>query len=303
MKIEKLILSSSLLFLSCLVLPSTSFAQALTAEGEAIVGQPGDGNNLLFFNSERPWVFRQSGTGVNTNLELFSTIGLKNFMITTTGKVGIDVANPLEKLHVNGNIKASGNRISFGTSEYIEDGGSFIIQCNGSLISSVDGADDLGRMSNRWRNVWATNGTIQTSDAREKTNIMDATYGLNEILQLRPVAFNWKNRPEEGLKLGLVAQEVQQVIPEIVMDHQLERDENTGTIKKVPTDRLGMYYADLIPVLIKGMQEQQELIEQQAQKLADQKIQLQAMETKVAKMEELEQRLAKLEILLAQTKN
>ncbi|MBK7010793.1 MAG: tail fiber domain-containing protein [Saprospiraceae bacterium] len=36
---------------------------------------------------------------------------------------------------------------------------------------------------------------INTSDAREKTNIKNAKYGLNDLMKLRPVSFEWiKNR-------------------------------------------------------------------------------------------------------------
>src|SRR3989338_4068770 len=61
------------------------------------------------------------------------------------------------------------------------------------------------------------------SDARLKTNIQDYQYGLNEILQLRPVNFNWNQKAVSELSYnpnltntGLIAQEVEQIIPEWV---------------------------------------------------------------------------------------
>lgn len=92
----------------------------------------------------------------------------------------------------------------------------------------------------------------QVSDKRLKTNISDLRYGLNTVLKLRPVSFNWKRYPEQAKKsLGLIAQEVQPLIDEIV---------NVGKDKN---KTLSVSYIELVPVLIKAIQEQQAIIEQQ----------------------------------------
>jgi hypothetical protein len=88
---------------------------------------------------------------------------------------------------------------------------------------------------------------IQTSDIRLKTNIHPLTYGLREIMQLNPVRFNWTKEPSSGDKIGLIAQEVRQIIPEVV----------TGDEKK---EYLGINYAELVPVLINAIKQQQQEI-------------------------------------------
>jgi len=65
----------------------------------------GNGTELLRFNTERPWVFRQVGSGSGSFLQLKSTVGLKNFEITAAGGTNVatfwaDDANP--RLVVNG---------------------------------------------------------------------------------------------------------------------------------------------------------------------------------------------------------
>jgi hypothetical protein len=104
-----------------------------------------------------------------------------------------------------------------------------------------DNMYSLGKNGARWSEVWSANGVIQTSDARLKTNIQELSYGLNELMQLKPVSYNWKDKPASH-KIGLIAQEVQQIIPEVISG-----DESTGA--------LGMNYAELVPVLINSIKE------------------------------------------------
>ncbi len=58
---------------------------ALKAEGLLVVEKSGDGAELLRFETERPWVFRQAYTGPGTALRLQPTVGLKNFEVTAAG--------------------------------------------------------------------------------------------------------------------------------------------------------------------------------------------------------------------------
>ena len=179
------------------------------------------------------------------------------FMILKNGNVGIGTNTPQERLHI------SGGRLRIG-SETIEDTGSNQLSFGASLIPDSNNSYRLGNSSSRWIGVWAVDGTINTSDRRDKENIVDLNYGLKEIQNLKPVSFNWKTRPEAGTKLGLIAQDLQAIIPEVVMSEDIIYSEDDPTsFEKKPLDRLGVYYSDLIPVLIKAIQEQQEIIDKQ----------------------------------------
>ena len=57
---------------------------------------------------------------------------------------------------------------------------------NDSFSPLADNSNDLGRLNNRWDDIYATNGTIQTSDANDKSNIADADLGLSFVSQLTP---------------------------------------------------------------------------------------------------------------------
>ncbi|MBS1724640.1 MAG: hypothetical protein JSS66_16985 [Armatimonadetes bacterium] len=63
----------------------------LTPSSKLDIAAIGDGAQLLRLSTERPWVLRQSQTGANTGLQLYSTIGAKTFQITASG--GTNVAS------------------------------------------------------------------------------------------------------------------------------------------------------------------------------------------------------------------
>jgi hypothetical protein len=57
------------------------------------------------------------------------------------------------------------------------------------------------------------------SDKRLKENINDISWGLTDILKLRPVTFYWKDdRINQGVQFGFIAQEVQKVMPEAIKE-------------------------------------------------------------------------------------
>jgi len=84
------------------------------------------------------------------------------------------------------------------------------------------------------------------SDRRLKENISAFSPILDKVMQLRPVSFTWKESGQAAV--GFIAQEVEAVIPELV-------DDNKDGYK-------GLYSTEMIPYLVKAMQEQQEMIRQ-----------------------------------------
>ncbi|MEP0265921.1 tail fiber domain-containing protein [Dokdonia sp.] len=176
--------------------------------------------------------------------------------VLKNGNTGIGTSIPQERLHI------ADGRLRIGT-ETVEDTGSNRLEWNCGLFPDTDDSFQLGGSALRWEAVWATDGTINTSDRREKRDIQDLNYGLREILNLNPVRFRWKAKPEQGEKLGLIAQDLLEIIPEVVKTHEYVHTEDTenATPQKKELDRLGVYYTDLIPVLIKAIQEQQEIIQ------------------------------------------
>ena len=176
--------------------------------------------------------------------------------VRKNGNVGIGTTVPLDRLHVNG-------RVRFQTVEYLEDGGTSEIAVRGDLRPTADNTYDLGTSSLRWDDVFATNGVIQTSDKRMKTNIKKLNYGLNEVMRLNPVSFSWINDPENNNRLGLIAQEILPIMPELVKTHDYQVSEDDEETKvRVELKSLGVNYSNIIPILINAIQEQQKEIEE-----------------------------------------
>ena len=88
----------------------------------------------------------------------------------------------------------------------------------GGISPFTNGTDDLGGTGLRWNTIYATNGTIQTSDTTQKTNIVPLNYGLNDLMKIKTISYNWKTDIKGKRKIGFNAQNLLQIIPEVVTD-------------------------------------------------------------------------------------
>lgn len=110
----------------------------------------------------------------------------------------------------------------------------------------------------------SVNGTTYTSDARLKENVKSINNSISILKALNPVSFDWKINSSRGngkviSDYGLIAQEVEQVIPEMVFEVStaprpsddktpLKLEEELGTYK-------GIDYSRFIPFLIASIKE------------------------------------------------
>jgi hypothetical protein len=202
-------------------------------EGALRIGRGGDQNGYRFFTEsggERMRIQYRYADWSGTSQLLDSDIMT---FFWAGGLVGLGTgSNPLtEKLEVCGNIKASG---------------------------SITG-----------------NQTCSSSDRRFKTDITPIDSSLSKVSKLQGVFYNWdrkkwpqKNFPE-GKQVGLIAQEVEKVIPEVVN-----------------TDKEGyksLSYDKLTAVLIEAVKEQQKRIESQQVMILTLKKELQELQMSAKK--------------------
>ena len=99
-----------------------------------------------------------------------------------------------------------------------------------------------------------------SSDERMKDNIVDITNPLDKIKQIRGVTFDWNEKGPKWTKgwegqpdgkkhdIGIIAQEIQKVLPEVVL-------ERSGS------GMLAVDYQKIVPLLIEGIKEQHTMIE------------------------------------------
>jgi hypothetical protein len=243
--------------------------------------------------------------------------------LTAAGDFGIGTTTPAEKLHISGPAGLTAVRIgntsaTGATSNVALDffrntgintdwriyniGANLTIGNSADDLATVndlyqfqgvrfmpmnDGTQNLGQAANRWNTLFATNGTINTSDRREKKEIQPLQYGLNQLMQLKPVTFKWNNPQIDNSNkhLGFIAQDLQEVIPEVVVDSEWIEVEGQGKVwKKTPL--LGVNYAEVIPVLVRSIQEQQTIIDSQKKEIEQQKKLFESVLQRLTKMEQ-----------------
>lgn len=117
-----------------------------------------------------------------------------------------------------------------------------------------NGKCTLGASANRWYAVYATNAAIQTSDAREKENIVSLSEAHSALFdKLRPVQYNFIDGNGRTC-YGLIAQDVISTMSELgIGEHELDLvhhdlgDDETN-------DTYGLAYSNLIAMLIYEVQ-------------------------------------------------
>ncbi len=185
---------------------------------------------------------------------IFETSDTERMRITSGGYVGINTQSPRGYFNVkNGSgelVLSQGNgrdiQAIFNGSQ-----GNMDLSCNNLYISY------LGTGT-----VYSNGGVLTNtnpSDANLKENITDLTFGLNEILQLRPVSYDWKNNvANQSTQYGFIAQEVQKVLPQLVTEFDSYEDEK----REVSIKRLGLDKDAIFVSLVKAIQELEARIKQ-----------------------------------------
>jgi len=132
----------------------------------------------------------------------------------------------------------------------------------------------------------AYTGTFShVSDERFKENVQSFNNALSKIKLMDVHTFNFIQMAEEnklvlpeGKQIGLIAQELEEILPELVTDNVHAYDKNKGIegaerdMEKI--EYKGINYIGLIPVLIEAMKEQQEQIEKQQRQNEEQQKQI-----------------------------
>ena len=142
----------------------------------------------------------------------------------------------------------------------------------GNMSPSLDGGYTLGSSSWKWSAVWANTGTIQTSDMRQKKDILESSLGLNFINALNPVSYKWiiggrkavydeestsvigsENIPGVRTHYGFLAQEVKQALDSVAPGQDFSGWVLTD--KDDPDSEQALRYEEFISPIVKSIQE------------------------------------------------
>ena len=173
----------------------------------------------------------------------------------------------MQNVGYNGVYWNAGANTGMGTVTEVSSG-NWYWQNTNSVTSGAQYTNTTRMHLNAAGNLYIT-GTIaqnQTiSDARLKQDIEEFPSALEKMKALRTVKFNWidEDRRGEHKEIGLIAQEVKEIYPELVgTTDSIGMTEDPDTLEKIPgEERYMMHYEKLTVVLLKAMQEQQEMIE------------------------------------------
>jgi hypothetical protein len=220
----------------------TGYNSGLTAgqKGNIIVGQANSTNNAYVIN----FIYQSSGSTSNAiGLGFFNNDDI--VVITADKSVGIATTSPNTSYTTTIASVAGKTGVLLAQGNVKIDGGAFGVGVNASTTAGrIDASNDIVAYS--------------SSDERLKENIVPIQNALDKVKSLTGVEFDWKPEHKdahgyEGHDTGVIAQQVQQVIPSAV------RTNETGF--------LAVRYEKLIGLLIEGMKEQQAQINELKAKL------------------------------------
>ena len=195
----------------------------------------------------------------SNNKMTLGTNGSGRVYIESNGEVGINNASPSATLHLTatasngvpfklqGHSSTTVEQMLMYTSKTAATNWYWMVnQANSVNTIIIYGNGNINNLNNSYG---------QLSDIRLKENVVDATPKLEDIKKLKVKNFNFKG---DNLKqIGLIAQEVEDVFPGLV-DEDKQPDIENGPEGEVYKS---VKYSVLVPMLVKAMQEQQEIID------------------------------------------
>lgn len=199
----------------------------------------------------------QDGTSAYFNMY---SAGDMIFRTSTSNTQRMAIKNANNGTIVFGTAEAAASSINFyGNYSNSQPGyiiynssGTYILEFNGNTKALYLGSLGTGALYSSAGIITNTN----PSDIRLKENVLDITYGLKDILKLRPVSYKWKNdKVNQGIQFGFIAQEVKEIMPD--------------SIKEFGEDvkYLGLEKDAIYATLVNAIQEQQAQIEDLKAKL------------------------------------
>jgi hypothetical protein len=179
---------------------------------------------------------------------------------SNTSNVGINNTNPLFGLDVAGTGRFSTSTAS--TDITIQNASA----ASGHYFKMGHESGDLFHVYSQSNvGVYMSNGATSwtaNSDERIKKDVTSIPDCLDKVLQIRPVKYHYIDDAETAsMRVGVLAQDVQRVLPEAVVE--------SISLAYGYTDLKGVNYTELIPILIGSITELKQVIDEQDSLITD----------------------------------
>ena len=281
----------------------------LTKDNYYIGYQAGTGNTTGKYNSVYGYSAGLNNSGGNSNVFIGYNAGLNNLSGDNNTYIGYDASRDATTGSGNVAIgRSSGKSVGAGSNNVFigeeagtgnQGSGNVFIGYQSGILEPGSDKLYIGNSGSRQPLLWGdfaggkmavnTNNSlgynfyvlgtgaslvpfVTASDIRLKENIFSISDPIQKVMNLRGVYFTWKDKSIDGnrLQMGLIAQELEKVEPELV--------------RKGSDDHLSIAYSPLVALLIEAVKAQQKIIEEQKQRI-DQ------LEKQQARIDNLEQQL------------
>ena len=243
--------------------------QVFSLPGDNVVTSP-----TGWFTGNNVWNFRLNGVTLGGFDNAFNSGNTTPINISTgsggSGPVGLQLLGP-GNLRMGCDTTSSTFRIYNNGSDRV-----YVTSAGYTLIgySTSNGSYNLQVNSQ----IFATNASIATSDAKYKENVSTISGGVNLIKVLNPVEFTWKTQEDiideegnilrekhnfvEGKNLGFIAQEVQEAFKDQEwIDNLVKKNTREAIINPAgetileEEEFLGIAESQIIPILVAAIQE------------------------------------------------
>jgi len=207
---------------------------------------------------------------------LNTAMGVQSLQTNFDGKNNTAIGYIAMAKNVNGNsntalgsgaltetLADNNTAVGYNAGNTLTTGNNNIVIGSGAQPSApgVSNEVTIGNAANTTYRIYAAASWTYLSDKNAKHNIKELPVGLDFVMGLNPVEFVYNNSTNQTKTLGFVAQDVKQNM------EQNNLDNSYGLVSKFDEKNLGLKTDEIIPILVKAMQEQQKIIEAQNKKI------------------------------------
>jgi len=222
-----------------------------------------------------------------THMEINNLTGNVGFGVSPTSALHVKRTDGTAAINIEEGIASNGGRVLLNLSNFgptridmnnTNAGVSWRGQVDNQGRYKLGIADGLGvlTLDDATGNMTVTgtvtaNSVLLTSDLRLKTNVSEFEGGLEEVLQINPIhyEFNGKGGFETNKPyVGYGAQELEEIAPYLVQDFSIEKEDNDGNVKSSQS------YLKIDPIavqvlLVNAIKDQNEIINEKEERIVE----------------------------------